>query len=111
MSMIHSSWALVGCSSRLIDGTARCSTVRSITYSRHASVNTPSPIHSRRPACRGLLIMPGDLLLDVASKTARAPKTHRSCRHVDCHSEPFAPLEDRLREESRGHVARFCGTL
>src|SRR4029453_2817625 len=50
MSMIHSSWALLGCRSALIAGTARCSTVRSITYSRAPSASTASPIHSRRPA-------------------------------------------------------------
>src|SRR6266545_2290134 len=48
--MIHSSWVLLGCRSALIAGTARCSTVRSITYSRQAWASTPSPTHSRRPA-------------------------------------------------------------
>src|SRR6266545_6123260 len=50
MSVIHNSSALLGRSSALNDGTARCSTVRSIAYSRHASANTASPVHSRRPA-------------------------------------------------------------
>src|SRR5512132_1855274 len=48
--MIHNSWALLGRRSALIAGTARCSTVRSITYSRAPSASTASPIHSRRPA-------------------------------------------------------------
>src|SRR5215211_679738 len=50
MSVIHSSWALLGWRSSLRAGTARCSTVRSIAYSRQASASTASPIHSRRPA-------------------------------------------------------------
>src|ERR671910_2521936 len=53
MSMIHRSCALVGRRSSLISGTARCSTVRSITYSTHARAITPSPIQSRRVAFGG----------------------------------------------------------
>src|SRR4029079_46954 len=59
MSMIHRSCVRVGCSSRLIDGTARCRTVRSITYSRHASARTESPIHSRLVAFAGAPRAPG----------------------------------------------------
>src|SRR6266540_1462792 len=55
MSVIHNSSALLGRRSALSDGTARCSTVRSIAYSRHASASTASPVHSRRPA-RGAAI-------------------------------------------------------
>ena len=50
MSMIHSSSALLGSRSAVSFGTARCSTVRSIEYSRQGSASTASPIHSRRPA-------------------------------------------------------------
>src|ERR687895_708429 len=53
MSTIQSSCALVGFRSSLSDGTARCSTVRSIAYTTHASARTASPIHSRRPASGG----------------------------------------------------------
>ena len=53
--MIQSSWTLVGCRSSESDGTARCSTVRSIAYTTHASASTASPIHSRRPALGALL--------------------------------------------------------
>src|SRR5215213_2497913 len=53
MSMIQRSSTLVGRRSRLIAGTARCRTVRSMTYSRQASVRTPRPTHSRRPARLG----------------------------------------------------------
>src|SRR6266704_5898123 len=50
MSVIHSSWVLLGRRSALSDGTARCSTVRSIAEGRAASASTASPVHSRRPA-------------------------------------------------------------
>src|SRR5262249_5530551 len=52
MSVIHSSWVLLGRRSLLMAGTARCSTVKSIEYSTAASASTASPIHSRRPARR-----------------------------------------------------------
>src|SRR5262245_25867380 len=55
MSMIQRSCALVGWSASLIAGTARWRTVRSITYSRQASARTARPIHSRRPARRGVV--------------------------------------------------------
>src|SRR5919201_6501054 len=54
--MIHNSCALVGWRSALMAGTARCRTVRSITYSTHASAITASPIHSLRPARGGAAI-------------------------------------------------------
>src|SRR5918992_2688316 len=53
MSMIHSSWALLGRRSALMAGTARCRTVRSMTYSTHARAITARPIHSFRPALGG----------------------------------------------------------
>src|ERR671918_571350 len=53
MSMIHSSSALLGWRSALIAGTARCKTVRSMTYSTHARAITVRPIHSLRPALGG----------------------------------------------------------
>ncbi len=56
MSMIHSSWALLGCKSELIAGTARCSTVRSITYSKQAIARTPRPTHSRTLALGGVVV-------------------------------------------------------
>src|SRR6266536_1621375 len=59
MSVIHSSWVLLGRRSWLIAGTARCSTVRSMAYSRQARASTASPIHSRRPAGPGALAPPG----------------------------------------------------
>ena len=40
----------MGSRSALSDGTARCSTVRSMAYSTHARASTASPIHSRVPA-------------------------------------------------------------
>src|SRR5262252_10269663 len=52
MSVIHSSWVLLGRRSLLMAGTARYSTVRSIEYSTAASASTASPVHSRRPALR-----------------------------------------------------------
>src|SRR5215469_9273658 len=52
MSVIHSSWVLLGRRSSLMAGTARCSTVRSMAYSTAASASTASPVHSRRPALR-----------------------------------------------------------
>src|SRR3712207_6435525 len=52
--MIQSSSTLLGRRSLLIAGTARCRTVRSITYTRQASVRTATPSHSRRPARRTL---------------------------------------------------------
>src|SRR5918996_4842088 len=53
MSMIHSSSALLGRRSALMAGTARCRTVRSMTYSTHARAITARPIHSLRPALGG----------------------------------------------------------
>src|SRR5215469_14504143 len=50
MSTIHSSWVPVGRRLALRCGTARFSTVRSIAYSRHGTVSTATPAHSRRPA-------------------------------------------------------------
>src|SRR4029453_6346625 len=50
MSVIHSSWVLLGRRSALRCGTARNSTVRSMEYSRHGSAITANPIHSRRVA-------------------------------------------------------------
>src|SRR5215207_8434542 len=63
MSVIHSSWALLGCRSALRAGTARCSTVRSMAYSRQARASTASPIHSRRPArvAAGVVISVGSI--------------------------------------------------
>src|SRR5437762_9006937 len=82
MSVIHSSWALLGWRSSLRAGTARCSTVRSIAYSRQASASTASPIHSRRPArvapcgaCRSGLVMgsPSSPLMVARDQCPRAP--------------------------------------
>src|SRR5512132_3863537 len=70
MSVIHNSWALDGCSSALSDGTARCSTVRSIAYSTHARASTASPIHSRRPACGGASAAVTSSLWSVGSMRA-----------------------------------------
>jgi hypothetical protein len=53
MSIIQSISVLLGCISAVIDGTARCNTVKSMTYKRHARASTVRPIHSRRPARRG----------------------------------------------------------
>src|ERR687895_22047 len=53
MSMIHRSSALLGRRSALMAGTARCRTVRSMTYSTHARAITARPIHSLRPALGG----------------------------------------------------------
>src|ERR671914_2154946 len=53
MSMIHRSSALLGRRSALMAGTARCKTVRSMTYSTHARAITARPIHSLRPALGG----------------------------------------------------------
>src|ERR671918_359446 len=50
MSMIQSSWELLGSRSALRRGTARCRTVRSIAYRTQARASTARPIHSRRPA-------------------------------------------------------------
>ena len=52
MSTIHSSSVPVGCRLALRAGTARCRTLRSIEISRHGSVRTTRPSHSRRPAWR-----------------------------------------------------------
>jgi hypothetical protein len=70
MSMIHSSWALVGRRSVLMAGTAKYSTVRSITYRTQASASTASPIHSRRPALGGTSIA---VTLWNSSSLTRAP--------------------------------------
>src|SRR5687768_15062741 len=51
--MIHRSSALLGRRSALMAGTARCRTVRSMTYSTHARAITARPIHSLRPALGG----------------------------------------------------------
>src|SRR5919106_5553653 len=80
MSTIHNNSALLGCRSALSDGTARCSTVRSITYSRHASASTASPIHSRRPA-RGTatdVVVITDLLTTFLAGGAGQPRVSRN---------------------------------
>src|SRR4029453_4764898 len=77
MSVIHNSWALDGCSSALSDGTARCSTVRSIAYSTHARASTASPIHSRRPACGGASAAVTSSLWSVGAM--RAPLLRVAC--------------------------------
>src|SRR2546423_9889826 len=50
MSMIQSNCTLLGLRASVRRGTARCSTVRSIEYSRQGKAITASPIHSRFPA-------------------------------------------------------------
>jgi hypothetical protein len=57
MSVIHSSWELLGARSLLSSGTARYSTVTSIEMSRVGSASTASPIHSRRPALVWMLAL------------------------------------------------------
>src|SRR5215510_10683364 len=56
MSMIHSNCALVGLSASLSRGTARLSTVRSMTVTMHGSARTRSAIHSLRVAFGWMLI-------------------------------------------------------
>src|SRR5438045_1681707 len=50
MSVIHSSCVALGCRSRVSDGTARNSTLRSMTTSMQGSARAATPIHSLRPA-------------------------------------------------------------
>jgi hypothetical protein len=59
MSMIYNNCALVGARSALIAGTARRSTVRSITNSRQARVSTasPTPIRTGRAFGIGSVVM------------------------------------------------------
>src|SRR5919201_1292411 len=64
MSMIQSSWVLVGWRSLLIAGLARCRTSRSMTYKMQARAMTASPIHSRLPARGGMAV--GSSIFTVA---------------------------------------------
>src|SRR4029453_8579792 len=84
MSMIQSSWALLGWRSSLIAGTARWRTVRSITYSRQARARTLRPIHSRRPARGGIL---GSAVIVVAVMSLGIP--------VRCRFHPLRPQPRR----------------
>src|SRR5215472_12562014 len=81
MSVIHSSWVLLGRRSSLMAGTARCSTVRSIAYSRAASASTASPVHSRRPALRTPLVACWSrLFMRVLLRRVRARVRNSPCR-------------------------------
>ena len=64
--MIHSSCVLLGSRSALIEGTARCRIVRSITYSRQARQSTARPTHSRLVARGAMSVVIGMLLLSVS---------------------------------------------
>ncbi|GAA3359079.1 hypothetical protein GCM10017744_036280 [Streptomyces antimycoticus] len=64
MSKIHSCWVELGCSSRLMAGTAKYSTDTSMETRRSGSIRTTKAVHSVRPA-RGPVEIEAEVEVEV----------------------------------------------
>src|SRR4051795_13389207 len=104
MSVIHRTSVALGCRSAFSDGTARNSTLRSITTSMQGNMRATTPSHSRRPARGGVgarAFMPhgrgGDAKLIAPDLMARATR-----RRVDPPARGDAPACALAAAEHRG---------